>query len=252
MSYILDALKKLEHEKARKKRGTGMSCISGELFADEHRPTGGGGVWKVAVVVAVASLATFGATWFLLRGDGPAPKRDVKPPSVAAPAVSQPAPVAVPSQLAAAPHSASAPVQPPVSVPAPISTAAPVTATAAATVAPVEKAAVPVPVRTARRKPAVPVRERSEPSKDQMATAVPGQVELQPTPPPVDLRVSGIAWQDTRSASRAVINGFLLQEGNVVSGAKITEILPDRVRFSLSGRSFDVPLVASGASAAGK
>ena len=36
MSYILDALKKIEHEKAKKNRGAGMTSISGELFKDER------------------------------------------------------------------------------------------------------------------------------------------------------------------------------------------------------------------------
>jgi general secretion pathway protein B len=69
---------------------------------------------------------------------------------------------------------------------------------------------------------------------------------------PADIKVSGIAWQDERRARRAVINGFLMQEGGVVSGARITEILPDRVRFSLDNGVFEVPLTLSGFPGAGK
>ena len=68
---------------------------------------------------------------------------------------------------------------------------------------------------------------------------------------PADIKLSGIAWQDERRARRAVVNGFLMQEGGVVSGAKITDIYQDRVRFSLSGKAFEIPLVSSGISAAG-
>lgn len=64
--------------------------------------------------------------------------------------------------------------------------------------------------------------------------------------PPVDIKVSGIAWQDERSARRAVINGFLLKEGSSVAGARVMEIQQDRVRFSLAGRNFEVPLLAAG------
>jgi general secretion pathway protein B len=62
------------------------------------------------------------------------------------------------------------------------------------------------------------------------------------------LTVSGIAWQDAPSARRAVINGDLLKEGAQVGGATVEEIQPTRVRFSSGGRQFAVsisgPLVA--------
>jgi general secretion pathway protein B len=64
--------------------------------------------------------------------------------------------------------------------------------------------------------------------------------------PPADIKLSGIAWQDEHRARRAVVNGFLVQEGATISGAKITEILQDRVRFSQSGSVFELSLSASG------
>jgi general secretion pathway protein B len=67
-----------------------------------------------------------------------------------------------------------------------------------------------------------------------------------------DIRISGIAWQDERTARRAVVNGFLMKEGGVVAGARIVEILQDRVRFSQSGRDFELSLVVTGASGAVK
>jgi general secretion pathway protein B len=254
MSYILDALKKLEHEKEKKKRGAGMSCISGELFRDEYRPAAaGGGRWKLLVaLVLVASLATFGVTWLLLRGDGTLKKEKIaKAPAVAAPAVSPPvasSPAPSPPAGAVVPGSTPASAPTSASPSSPTSALAPAPVAAAVAAPPAEKPA-PAPVRTAKRKATPLARKRPDPPQAQPAPAAPGQMELPPTPPPVDIKVSGIAWQDTRSASRAVVNGFLLQEGNVVSGAKITEILQDRVRFSLSGRTFDVPLVSSGAPA---
>src|ERR1035437_963654 len=71
MSYILDALKKLEHEKTRKSRGDGMINISGALFENERpRPSGTTGR-KIALAFTVAVLMTFVATWlFLQSGKG--------------------------------------------------------------------------------------------------------------------------------------------------------------------------------------
>jgi general secretion pathway protein B len=69
---------------------------------------------------------------------------------------------------------------------------------------------------------------------------------------PADIMLSGIAWQDDRRARRAVVNGFLMQEGGVVSGARITEIFQDRVRFTLAGKYFEIPLTSAGFPAAGK
>ena len=69
----------------------------------------------------------------------------------------------------------------------------------------------------------------------------------QPVPtvqPPADIKLSGIAWQDERAARRAVINGFLLKEGAVVSGAKIIDIRADSVRFSSAAGQFEIRLDA--------
>jgi general secretion pathway protein B len=57
-----------------------------------------------------------------------------------------------------------------------------------------------------------------------------------------NLTVSGIAWQDDRSSRRAVVNGTLLSEGKMVGGAKIKEIMPNGVRFSSNGRTFEITL----------
>jgi general secretion pathway protein B len=97
--------------------------------------------------------------------------------------------------------------------------------------------------RELRRRPAG--RKRPAPPTEQ-ATVAPS------TPAPADIKLSGIAWQEERRARRAVVNGFLMQEGGIVSGARITEISADRVRFSQSGKTFEVPLTASGVPATGK
>ncbi|NVO00443.1 MAG: hypothetical protein HXX17_14070 [Geobacteraceae bacterium] len=54
------------------------------------------------------------------------------------------------------------------------------------------------------------------------------------------ITLSGIAWQEERHLRRAVINGFLMEEGGEVQGAKIVEIRENRVRFSKGGEFFEV------------
>jgi general secretion pathway protein B len=83
------------------------------------------------------------------------------------------------------------------------------------------------------------------------SAAVPA-VQAVVTAPPADIKVSGIAWQDERSARRAVVNGFLMHEGSLVTGARITEILKDRVRFSTGDKTFEAPLLMTVVPATGK
>jgi general secretion pathway protein B len=59
--------------------------------------------------------------------------------------------------------------------------------------------------------------------------------------PPV-LKVTGIGWQKDNAARLAVVNGRAVTEGTVVEGARVEEILPDRVRFTINDRSFEIPV----------
>jgi type IV secretory pathway VirB10-like protein len=243
MSYILDALKKLEQEKARKSRSMGKINITGELFGNARVRPPEGRRLKTVLLVSAAVLFTFGATWFLLKGNGmrgrvtplssvtrPTPAANIPVP---APAVPVPAPV-VTQVPAAPPQAAVVPLPaPPVAQPAAASSATP----------------------DDEEEEGSRHRRRRSASAKATITAPPQpheSVGLKPGTPPADIKVSGIAWQDERSARRAVVNGFLMREGAVVSGAKITEILQDRVRFSLSGTSFEVSFISTGSPNAGK
>ncbi|MBK5273706.1 MAG: hypothetical protein JJE30_01460 [Desulfuromonadales bacterium] len=251
MSYILDALKKLEHEKSRKDRSTGMINITGALFENEQPRSPVTAAWKIALTVVVAVVITFGATWYLLqpgKGRGKAaPRTAVPPPAAQAVRIdtppAAPAPVSVPVLQAA-------PAAPAVTV----TTAAAVAPTKVVPVrqpAPVAKAPIVVQAESAKDDAAalLTLKELHNRKKDRRGQALTAD---QIVAAPADIKLSGIAWQDERLARRAVVNGFLMKEGGVVSGAKITEILQDRVRFSLSGKMFDIPLVSSSAPAAGK
>ena len=235
MSYILDALKKLEQDKTRKYRTTGKINISGELFANDHVRPAEGRRLKTIVLVSVAILATFVVTWFLLKGSGKR-SRVATEAIVVLPVPGSSSPAIIPAP----------PTAPPQSTP-------PLTQMPAAVASP--KTMIPVPVSAVSPQVALsPPPDEDEDGRRsrrrKTVVAVPTHsstvARLNQVQAPADIKVSGIAWQDERSARRAVVNGFLLREGAFISGAKITEILQDRVKFSLSGSVFEVSLISAG------
>lgn len=212
MSYILDALKKIEHEK-NKKRPDGRINITGDLFQDRAQPASKAVAWKSVLLIAVASLVACAGTWFLLQGNGREKIRPAVPPSTAP----VNAPVALPVQVQSSPVSVTSPVS---STPVAVA-----------------------PQSSETDGEGDPSARGDRRSKKQITVQSPSQKQpVQTVQPPADIKLSGIAWQDERSVRRAVINGFLLKEGAVVAGAKITDIQPDRVRFSSAGGSFEIKL----------
>jgi hypothetical protein len=237
MSYILDALKKLESEKERKARGAGMVNIAGEMFKNGPAPPKAHRNWPLILgLVLLASLLTFGATYLLLHeGKG---KRHRTSTRLAPPQPSvQPLPV-LPASVPKLPV--------PVSPPGP-----------PAVVAPRHAAPLPVPAPQAAKAPSAPRQPQAAkpvlPAADESAPVEPARpATVSFVPAPADIKVSGIAWQDRRAACRVVVNGFLLREGDSVSGARIVEIFQNRVRFSSAVGTFEVYLVATGLPAAPK
>ena len=228
----MDALKKLENEKVKKNSSSGMVNISGELLREDHRRPPGGGIWKVVAVVLAASLLTFGVTYFFLMKGKQGGVENHSLPLV------EPVKTMVPRVTLSVPvpqRPASAPVQTPLAV-----AVKPVSPAVAIPAASVDKIAGPSAVVRNRQKPQ-PTHNR--PLQLASQQEVPIAAVSQPR---TDIKVSGIAWQDERSARRAVVNGFLMREQGVVAGAKISEIMQDRVRFTQAGTTFEIPLVASG------
>ncbi len=224
MSYILDALKKIEHEK-NKKKPDGRVSISGDLFQERMKPAASNGIWKIVLLIAVASVVTCAGTWFVLQGKNKktsAQERHTAPPQ----------PVAIQAPVAA-------PVIP-VVIPATVTTQ-PIPVTEKPSVSPVVTPARSKNSKTASEAvpPVQAVRRTKMPLTPQ--PAVPKQVPKY-VPVPADIKLSGIAWQDERAGRRAVVNGFLLKEGAAVSGATITDIQADRVRFSSPAGLFEVKL----------
>lgn len=105
MSYILDALKKIEHEKNCKTRADGRLNITGDLFVERQHNSPKDGVWRLLLLVAAASLFTFAVTWFVFREKGQekvtalVPAVIVSSPIVVPPVKAMPiaAPVATPA-----------------------------------------------------------------------------------------------------------------------------------------------------------
>ena len=236
MSYILDALKKLETDKERKARGAGMVNIAGELFKNDPAPPKAHRNWPLILGLALfASLLTFGATFMLLHeGKG---KKHGTFARLASPA---------PPVSAIAPPALPAPVpKPPVSVspPGPSAAAAPRHAAPLPAQAPKAGKAPSAPRQPQVARPVQPARAPAAGESVPVEPARPAVVSL--VPAPADIKVSGIAWQDHRAASRVVVNGFLLREGDEVSGARIVEIFQNRVRFSKAAGTFELYLVAT-------
>lgn len=237
MSYILDALKKLEYDKARKERSQhGITCIAGELLREESVTPAERRPWQVSLLVLAVALLAAGGTWLLLRGG----TRNLPPTPIA---------------------SAVTPVQPPAvakvlpSTLPPVHDVPPPSAAAQA-----KMVAVPAPPREMQQ-PAAKARRNIEPAVRAGAAqrhaqldsgAVPRQNAAAALAAPADIKISGIAWQDERSARRAVINGFLVHEGSAVAGYKVVDILQDRVRLSQSGRILEAPLIAAAMAVGGR
>jgi len=228
----------MEHEKSRRSRRAGMTDISGELFRDERPQPDRGGPVKTVALVVVSSLVAIAATWFFLR---PAERHgDARPHPVSTP------PAMVSVSPAPAPTVRPAALQP---------------SPAAVSPSPAAGQQKPAIVRVVPRAPvSIPSDGNRDGEDPHRAVRKRQAIQPVPEPPPVaaspgvspDIKVSGIAWQDDRRARRAVVNGFLMKEGGVVAGARIVEILQDRVRFSQAGRDFELSLVVSGSAGATK
>jgi len=235
MSYILDALKKIEREKVKKSQSGGMSSITGDLFTEQAPRPARSTAGKNSLLIVTVAIIACSATWVMLKDNGKASKK--YQPVVA---VTPPVPIPPPATPAVVPAPVPIPVAP--QIPPPVSLPS-----------------VPQPVLRERTVSAVPeaAEQRSEfdqeeppvkksrQQKPRTAPVAPRQPELT-VQVPADIKLSGIAWQDERAARRAVINGFLLKEGAVVSGFRIADILADRVRFTSSNGNFEIRLNSVG------
>jgi len=216
MSSILEALKKLEDEKAARQSGAGH--IAGKVIKSGRRPKRQSKWILPAGMAAVAAVAVL-ATYILMGGIStrtetaqPAPAVQRQPASGQLPQTSAPtaSPVVTPFSPPPAERKRSRP-------PASLSNPAKQTPTAnAVTRMPPDgptEAGKPVPPTQPAAAPVLPV-----------------------------LKVTGIGWQKDNADRMAMVNGRAVKEGAIVDGARVEEILPDRVRFSINDRNLEIPV----------
>jgi general secretion pathway protein B len=220
MSSILKALQKLERD--REARQAKPADIQRGILRPQRR-TGTPSPWKLPLAVCLAALLAALGTWLLMRTDG-------RQQPVAAPAATAPAPGPVPAEA-----------QPAIALP---STAP----------APLPQVVDLAPQRISADRPYVTAPPAPAPALDgddaPQLPAEPARQAASPSPPPTaaapQFSVAGIGWRDDPASRMAMVNGTPVRVGSSVDGARVEEILPDRVRFSWHQQTFEVPVGKSG------
>jgi general secretion pathway protein B len=219
MSLILDALKKLEREKAASRKGP-ADIVPAIINLRNSRPKSAN--WKLPVVIISVIAATATVTTAVVIALAP---RGIRPvPSVS---VNGENARPVPTSLASTGQADSK------IIPEPGTGRLSVEAVKA------PSAKLSPPSAAEDRQPRIESHE-SKPAiekTDDSVRSAGGSF--------TDLKVSGIAWQEDRADRRAVVNGALLGEGAAVEGARIVRIFQDRVRFSRSGETFEITIASS-------
>lgn len=219
MSLILDALKKLEREKAASRKNS-VDIVPAIISSRGHRRWSA--EWKLPVMIIAVIALTAAVTTvvvFLLT-----PRGGTRPAS-AVPASAEndrPAPRHYAQWEQTSPKLA----------------AEPATGSSAAGPAKVQ------PMMPSRPAPAETLPGRIQPHESKPFSEK-NDNSVQISGGGADLKVSGIAWQDDRAERRAVVNGALVGEGAVVEGARIVRIFQDKVRFSRSGETFEITVAGS-------
>jgi general secretion pathway protein B len=213
MSSILEALKKLEDEKAAKISGAGE--IAGKVVKPKRREKPRQKWFYPAVMAMVAALSVL-ATYLIMGGssrhkevveNSPLQVNQV-PPNPAAEPVTPRHPATVPQVRSTTPGK-------------------PIT----------QNTPLPLP---AGPKPAAGI---SKPEQQPLtATQVNSGPEVKTDSKPhfPQLKITGIGWQKDSANRLAIVNGRPVSEGSTIDGAKVVEIFPDRVRFSFENQTIDI------------
>ncbi|RII26698.1 MAG: hypothetical protein CXR31_09820 [Geobacter sp.] len=224
MSSILKALQKLEQEKAIHRQG------APDVAADIVKPAAARqrSPWLIPAAMAGMTILAVIVTYALMGGFSRHPP---------VPAAAVPQAVAPLEKIATTKPSADLPVTALVPPPRPI----PDSRKSPAQPAPELPAGTAVPQQAPPRKPALPL------PQPQNQPAPPLQAKGEPVTPPATaklpaLKVTGIAWQKDNASRLAMINGAAVLEGGMVEGARVDEIFPDRVRFTVGTRTIEIPL----------
>lgn len=230
MSSILKALKKVEEEKAAQRNALPLASD----VARNRRSRKSASFWKIPAALVVVAVTAILSTFAAMGGFTTAKTRPTTPPDVngaVTPLGKGATPVAVQVQSVQFPSDGTnepAVVQKQQSAPVPIPKQQ--------VKKPAVKPAVPTSAKPPAFAPAVAVRRETGPF---LRTTI-GSISISENHS--DFKVSGIGWQKESSSRLAVVNGVAVTQGATVDGAKVVEILPDRVRLSQGGSIFEILL----------
>ncbi len=266
MSVILDALKKLDREKAY--RGNGTSNVAMDILRpDLPHPVKKIRLHFLVVTVAVVTAVTVTYAVMVELGFRPRsfPSKPMKSPSLNQ--QSAPAPLESKLRTESSPGSVSPPAESQQVVPAAVSrepsrairekenqmnpkieapaeSKIPVETRIPVEMKPPDEPKPPVDTKT----PVTPLDEKKSVMPEK-AEAVPGSARktVEDTPNvsstnPPSLKLSAIAWYEDPSMRFAMINGMKATEGSEIEGVKVVEIKPTSVRFSHNGRYFEISM----------
>jgi general secretion pathway protein B len=220
MSHILDALQKVQEEKAAKLK---QATITGGVLLDAGGPRPPKNKrFLLAGIASVALLIGVVAFWLIQR---PTPQaRQKRPMNGQQLALQQPSTVVTP---------------PPVAVPEPQQTT-PAALPAVQQAAPIVPAQ-PKPDDDDENRPSR--RDTRTNASIGAASPVPSALAAPVTiGTPEGIKLSGIAWHDNRKLRRAVINDLLVAEGAEVAGARIMEIRTGLVKIEKNGILYEAVL----------
>jgi len=206
MSSILEALKKLEDEKAARLSNEGH--FAGKVIKTGRRRKEQPG-WLLPASMAVVAAVAVLVTYIFMGGLSSRNKRH-------------------PSLVSAEPRQSAAPSAAPAPIPSFPSSAARIRALS---LSPSTKAA-----KQAHPTESVPEKGQPESRHGEKPATAPNSPAV-PT-----LQVTGIGWQKDNADRLAVVNGKPVTEGAVVEGARVEEIFPDKVRFSFNNRTFEITM----------
>jgi len=224
MSSILKALKKLEEEKSLQKNEMEVNISRDILRPQVERKSSVPlllvlGISSSAVIIML-SLALFHKSTSGNGGKPPLPQAMTQPPASLSPP---------PSTAFSRPPAADAKAS--IAPPSPLKT--PNKDTSRPTVTPASKAPL-----TPTELPKTPVVTVDLPKTDP-APKIAAPIRT-PLPNDTTLTLSGIAWNKDSTDRLAIINGQPTATGAIVNNAVVEEILQDRVRMNLSGKTFEL------------
>jgi general secretion pathway protein B len=246
MSSILKALKKLEEEKAAK-QGHRVD-ITRDIFGSAQQPVTGPR-WPLIAGGAAGAIALGVVAYLFIARPVNRPTSASSPTEARlSAAVPSPAPAVEPFVAPPQPPREMRPVAPKPAPPrvvphVPLKVVAKPKAPSPAKNSAASKA--PAPSRTPVISANHPILSNPPAPQQQVNPAVPVATTPAPTPAAAafpKITVSGIAYNKEAADRLAVINGVPVGEGKSVSGVKVEEIMPDKVRFSLGQKIFEVPV----------